>query len=231
MNQSFPPSNFLCSIPTTDRVVFITIDDGCYKDKSVKSFLLKTRWPITNFINPINYIPDYFIGDFQNHTTNHLNMKNISYETQVSEITSASDFFENLTGIRPTLFRPPYGEFNKSVVKAAEAAGIKWIVNWQASVNNSGIVRWFGNTLKCGDIILLHYVPDLNKQLLMLEKELIRLKLIPARLLDYINKMDLNNPTCKINLMKNQVQNKVIPVVNLNSKLNSKVLIQIRRKK
>jgi hypothetical protein len=67
--------------------------------------------------------------------------------------------------------------------------------------NNAGIHRWGGRILGRGDIILLHYVPGLDKQLQMLEKELTRLNLRPARLMDYVQKMNPQNPKRQINLM------------------------------
>ena len=43
-----------------------------------------------------------------------------------------SDKVEKLTGVRPTLFRPPYGDYNNTVLEAAKACGytsVQWSVD------------------------------------------------------------------------------------------------------
>ena len=40
-----------------------------------------------------------------------------------------SDNAQALTGVRPTLFRPPYGDYNNAVVRTARAAGYE-VVQW-----------------------------------------------------------------------------------------------------
>lgn len=54
--------------------------------------------------------------EIMNHSNTHPHMTKLSKEQMQEEITLCSDKIEKITGVRPTLFRPPYGDYNDAVV-------------------------------------------------------------------------------------------------------------------
>ncbi len=70
--------------------------------------------------------------DLGNHSENHKQMSKISYDECVEEIMKVHDKVEALTGKSMCLFRPPYGDYNDNLIKAAEQCGyypIQWSVD------------------------------------------------------------------------------------------------------
>lgn len=70
--------------------------------------------------------------DLGNHSQNHKNMSQLSTEEQKKEIMDVHTRVKGLTGYDMFLFRPPYGDYDDSVVKTAEACGyypIQWDVD------------------------------------------------------------------------------------------------------
>jgi hypothetical protein len=51
------------------------------------------------------------------------------------------------------------------VAAAAYRARLKALVGWSATVTSAGIRTWNGKGLEPGEIVLLHWVPGLDKQL------------------------------------------------------------------
>ena len=71
-----------------------------------------------------------------------------------------ADGLEKVAGVRPVLFRPPYGEYNDRVVATARAQGyevVQWSVDSQDWKNRGAqdiITR--ATRVQSGDIILFH---------------------------------------------------------------------------
>ena len=51
-----------------------------------------------------------------NHSDTHPHMSQLSEAAIKDELRIMSDKVEKLTGVRPTLFRPPYGDYNNRVI-------------------------------------------------------------------------------------------------------------------
>ncbi|MBF0545207.1 MAG: polysaccharide deacetylase family protein [Candidatus Riflebacteria bacterium] len=64
-----------------------------------------------------------------NHTFYHLNLRHYSTERILKEIHETNDLVYSLTGIRPTLFRPPYGALNKKTIDVLRNEGMS-IMLW-----------------------------------------------------------------------------------------------------
>lgn len=64
-----------------------------------------------------------------NHSDTHPHINQLSEEKIKEEITKCDDKIEAITGKRPNLFRGPYGEYNNTVIKAADAVGHK-VIQW-----------------------------------------------------------------------------------------------------
>ncbi len=98
-----------------------------------------------------------------NHGDNHAHGAQISYEKNIQEIDNVTKKLEAITGEKPTVFRPPFGEYNNTVLEAAESLGyytIQWDVDshdWMEKGEDYEINRVLNNkNLKNGSIVLFH---------------------------------------------------------------------------
>ncbi|MEV6677842.1 polysaccharide deacetylase family protein [Streptomyces erythrochromogenes] len=154
------------TVPTEDKVVFLTIDDGSEKDPEFLKMMQELKIPYTAFLS------DYLVKDnypyfkqmqaagvtLNNHTLNHRYMPGLSYEQQREEICGQQDTIQKTFGKRPTLFRPPYGNYNDDTLKAAKSCGIKAVPLWNAEAfTNRMDYREWDRDLHPGDIILTHF--------------------------------------------------------------------------
>ena len=67
----------------------------------------------------------------QHHTWNHPWLSRSTSPTVTNELTRMSDYIESLTGIRPTVFRPPYGATNARVEQIGASLGMSQAL-WNA---------------------------------------------------------------------------------------------------
>ena len=67
--------------------------------------------------------------EIASHSNTHPHVNNLSYEKNIQEIEDSNNKIEKVTGKRTNIYRPPYGEYNDTVVKAATDKGyysIQW---------------------------------------------------------------------------------------------------------
>jgi peptidoglycan/xylan/chitin deacetylase (PgdA/CDA1 family) len=96
-----------------------------------------------------------------NHTWNHANLTALRSTQQRTEITRATDAIHAATGVRPQMFRAPYGAWSKQVLSCCESeklVPLDWSVDPQdwARPGVSEIVGTIMKTTKSGSIILEH---------------------------------------------------------------------------
>ncbi|WP_030230842.1 polysaccharide deacetylase family protein [Streptomyces sp. NRRL S-350] len=153
-------------VPTDDKVVFLTVDDGAEKDPEFSRMAEELGIPLSAFVSDYlvreNY--GYFRGmhaqgvEINNHTINHRNLKVLDYETQRQEICSQQDQLEQQIGVRPRLFRPPYGEYNDDTLRAAASCGVQAVPLWNEEAFPDHMEwRYDDRKLHPGDIILTHF--------------------------------------------------------------------------
>lgn len=95
------------------------------------------------------------------HSDTHPHVNNLSYEQNIEEIEKSNDKIEAITGNRTNLYRTPYGEYNETVIKAAQDKGyytIQWSLDTLDYTGNSGNEMWnrIKDKIGPGDIILMH---------------------------------------------------------------------------
>ena len=96
-----------------------------------------------------------------NHSATHPKMSTLSREQIRRELDVMADHVQALTGVRSTLFRPPYGDYNNDVVLTARASGyvpIQWSVD-SLDWKNKGVqplIDRATKNVKSGDIVLFH---------------------------------------------------------------------------
>ncbi len=75
--------------------------------------------------------------EIMNHSDTHPHMSKLSAEQMVSEIEACNSKIEAITGIRPTLLRAPYGEYNDLLIETLAELNmycIQWDVDTLAAV-------------------------------------------------------------------------------------------------
>jgi len=99
--------------------------------------------------------------DVENHSDTHAYMTKLSKEGQMSEIKNCNDKIKAITGKAPTLFRPPYGDYDNSVVKSVKESSmypIQWDIDsldWKDPTPQQMVER-ITSKLTSGSIILMH---------------------------------------------------------------------------
>ncbi|MFJ6520869.1 polysaccharide deacetylase family protein [Streptomyces filamentosus] len=165
--EGLPP--VFTTVPTKEKVVFLTIDDGAEKDPALLRMMSELDIPYSAFLS------DYVIGDdygyfakmqksrpegvsLHNHTLHHKYLPGLSYAQQKREICGMQDVIEKKYGKRPELFRPPYGNYNEDTLRAARSCGIKAVPLW-ASEAFPDHMEWreWDRDLHPGDIVLTHF--------------------------------------------------------------------------
>lgn len=71
--------------------------------------------------------------EVMNHSNTHAHMSKLSREEIVADVEACNDKIEAVTGVRPTLIRPPYGEYNDTVISAIRSIGMEPI-QWDVDV-------------------------------------------------------------------------------------------------
>lgn len=99
--------------------------------------------------------------DVENHSATHAHMTQLSLEQMRQEIVTCNEKIEALTDKCPTLFRPPYGDYDNNVVAAVKNENmycIQWDVDsldWK-DLSAAEITERITSKITCGSIVLLH---------------------------------------------------------------------------
>lgn len=99
--------------------------------------------------------------EVMNHSNDHAHFSSLSSQEIVDNINACSDKIESITGVRPTLFRAPYGEYDDNVIAAVNSMGIRTIqwdvdsLDWK-DLSASEITSRVTSKVQPGSIILFH---------------------------------------------------------------------------
>lgn len=99
--------------------------------------------------------------EVMNHSDTHPHFTQLSPAAMAAEANACADKIQAVTGARPILFRPPYGDYNDTVVSTLRQAGfytIQWDVDsldWKNPGTNN-IVRRVLEKTRSGSILLFH---------------------------------------------------------------------------
>lgn len=157
--------------PTDDKVVALTFDDGpsptytprvlrtlAHYDIQATFFMLGER--VDKMPELTNAVVDAG-HELGNHTWSHPSMRSL-WKSQIrEEVCGTTEAIRRATGLRPTLFRPPFGRFAPSAVPLLGALGFDFIL-WSADgadwdvEDPQRIAKSVVDEAKPGSIILLH---------------------------------------------------------------------------
>jgi peptidoglycan-N-acetylglucosamine deacetylase len=156
--------------PCPGCTVYLTFDDGpSVYTPQILSELEAKGVPATFFVLgeravqfPSSVQREHADGDgIGDHTWDHPHLTTLPPEQVRSELQSTADEIASLTGAPPTLWRPPFGDFNDTVTQIASSLGLSmrlWDVD-PADFNMPGtdvIVSSVVNNVRNGSIVLLH---------------------------------------------------------------------------
>ena len=190
--NELPQAKLLYKIDTTDKVVFLTADDGSDRPADAAAELERLQWPISSFILPskVGAYASWFSSlgshnDIGTHSAHHVALKGLSFEKQKTEICEGERRLKEKFGSTTGYFRPPYGSWDKRTLQAAAACGISHVVLWTVSLNGRTITTWDGK-IHSGNIALVHYIGSMAQSIRRFEQQLKVQGLTVARLSDYL---------------------------------------------
>lgn len=100
-------------------------------------------------------------NEVMNHSLNHAHFSSLSSDEIVADITACNEKIAAITGVTPTLFRCPYGEYDDHVVSAVTGMGmtaVQWNIDsldWKG-ISASEIQKRVLKNIEPGSIILFH---------------------------------------------------------------------------
>ena len=155
-------------VPLTDKVVFVTIDDGIEKDPKFIQMVKDFQVPVTISLADVLIRDDYAYFEklyetgyvsIQNHTVDHpLDMPALSAAQQLYEIAAQQDKLRKEYGVTPYIFRPPGGNYNETTIVSASQAGLRGLMLWKEAMQITDMqYQTSVHRLSPGDIILCHF--------------------------------------------------------------------------
>ena len=97
-----------------------------------------------------------------NHSNTHPYMSKLSEQQKIDEIKSCNNKIYEITGKTPTLFRPPYGDYDNATIDTVTKLGmftIQWDVDsldWKDNATADSICKRVVSKVKNGSIVLFH---------------------------------------------------------------------------
>lgn len=183
-------------VETREPVVFITVDDGIYKDLDARRLIEKRQIPVTSFVTAwtVKDRARYFErvssqGSIQNHSATHSSFSLLSTDLD-HELCYTQRKLRRDFGSTPWMMRPPYGAGADSprVRAVARRCGIERIVMWDTVIDN-GVASYRDGRLRPGSIMLLHFGPDLEQDLRTALRIARKAGLRPADLAAYLPRL------------------------------------------
>lgn len=160
-------------VKTNEKKVALSFDAawGNEDTRNILDILAKNEVHVTFFMTGewIRHYPDDVKAilaaghDLGNHSENHKQMSKLTADQCRTELQKAHDRVKELTGVEMTLFRPPYGDYNNTLVDVTNSMGyhcIQWDVDsldWKDYGTESIIKAVLNHKhLGNGSIILMH---------------------------------------------------------------------------
>lgn len=131
-------SQYLWSVSTDEKTVFLTFDDGptpeitsWVLDQLAQYQALATFFMVGDQVKKHPEIAHQVIDaghQVGNHTRTHINGKKTSTYSYLREFADCQQILTEYTGITPTLFRPPYGRITKAQAEPILNRGIEIVM-------------------------------------------------------------------------------------------------------
>ncbi len=190
-----PKAPIYYRLPVTQPVAFLTIDDGIWQEKGDPQVMAAAHIPFTMFlIEPVAARNPAFFrkmvadgGVIEDHTLTHPVLRGRSTAFQKNEICTARTKLTSTFKTAPTLFRPPYGDYDSTTLQLVHSCGMRAAFYWSETVNNGKVYYQTPvHKIKAGDIILMHFRPQFAEDVLAALTAIHKAGLTPALLENYI---------------------------------------------
>lgn len=163
------------SVDTEENKVAISFDAAWGADKTreimsvCKSYGVNATFFLVGFW--VEEYPDMVREIYNNgfeiglHSNTHPDMTKLSINEMREELTTNQQLISNITGVTPTLFRPPFGAYNNNLINVCDSMGLKTIqwsvdsLDWKglsASELSGRVIKQSKN----GSIVLFHNNSD-----------------------------------------------------------------------
>ncbi|WP_165498635.1 polysaccharide deacetylase family protein [Streptomonospora litoralis] len=183
-------------VSTGDPVVFLTIDDGAVRDPDMLTVLKAAEVPASLFLTA-DYAaddPEFFrrLRDeagarIETHGIDHSDLRGRGLAEQKRRICRPAEDYKRMFGKRPELFRPPYGSYGETTLKAAEKCGVSHVVHWSAEIKEGEMSFANADRLRPGDIVLMHFGENFGADVREFVEQADRAGLRPALLENYLS--------------------------------------------
>ena len=160
------------SVPVTEKVVALTIDDGpslsvtpkvlsVLDNYNVKATFFLVGKQVVQHSNIAVSIYDkgHVIG---NHGYEHIRIESLDSKSVLKSIAKSQVIFYETLGLFPQFFRPPFGRLKDSQLQVFDTHFkhvVRWSIDpqaWNKSNSNREVIRHVISALKPGRIIVLH---------------------------------------------------------------------------
>ena len=169
------------SVQRDDRVVSLTFDAAWGNEDTQQLIDILDKYGIhTTFFVVGDWVDKYpesvkalsdAGNEVMNHSSSHAHFSQLSDEQIVSDITGCNEKIAAVTGVTPTLFRCPYGEYDDHVISAIRGMGmtpVQWNVDsldWKG-ISADEIQGRVLKNITPGSIVLFHNAADNTPQAL-----------------------------------------------------------------
>lgn len=153
------------------KCIALTYDDGPFPDEAAQlaQTLRKQRVKVTFFMlgENVQRYPEAVKdlastgSELANHSWNHPSLPGLGTDGMTSQLERTNDAIEKVTGVRPTLMRPPYGSTNRRLDRVAQQldlAEIFWnvdTVDWK-NRNADRLIDYVLDGAARDQVVLMH---------------------------------------------------------------------------
>lgn len=151
------------------KIVALTFDDGpnleitpqildiLEEKEVVASFFLIGKY-VTEDTKPVMERQLELDCEIANHSWNHNSMNAYTAEDNIDEIQRTNEIIEEMVGVTPKFFRPPFISTSPTMFEAIDLPFINGIncEDWSANITAEQRVERILTNVKDGDIVLLH---------------------------------------------------------------------------
>lgn len=158
-----------------EKKVALTFDAAWGADKTLKILEILEKYDVKATFFLVGFWLDKYPEETKaiaesgceigNHSNNHLQMSKLSVEKITEELNYVNEKVYQLTGKKPTYFRPPFGDYDNELIDTAEKLGlttIQWSVDsldWKG-LSAAEITSRVVKNVQNGSIVLFHNNSD-----------------------------------------------------------------------
>lgn len=159
------------SVGTEEKKIAISFDSAWGNEYTMDILDILDKHNIKSTFFLVKFWVEDYPGDVEeiarrgheigNHSATHPNMSELNKEQILKELNTTGDRIEELTGQKPILFRPPFGDYNDLLITTCKENGyypIQWDVDsldWK-ELGVQPVVDKVTRNIRNGSIVLFH---------------------------------------------------------------------------